>query len=108
MDYDAIRALAESEAMLNDHLQQVFEPTLTHLSALGYPGLSNPRLLIKSALNPATMMSSHDGARVHYALDDPQEGVEPSTLPDRYSGLGYKNLIYMVVEVSTCILNGWN
>ena len=45
------------------------------------------------------MMSSHDGARVHYALDDPQEGVEPSTLPDRYSGLGYKNLIYMVVEL---------
>ena len=98
-DYDAIRALADSEAMLNDHLQQVFEPTLTHLSALGYPGLSNPRLLIKSALNPATIMSSHDGARVHYALDDPQEGVEPSTLPDRYSGLGYKNLIYMVVEL---------
>ena len=98
-DYDAIRALAESEALLNDHLQRVFEPTLTQLSALGYPGLSNPRLLIKSALNPATIMSSHDGARVHYALEDPQEGVEPPTLPDRYSGLGYKNLIYMVVEL---------
>ena len=98
-DYDAIRALAASETMLNDHLRRVFEPTLTQLSALGYPGLSNPRLLIKSALNPATIMSSHDGARVHYALEDPQEGVEPSTLPDRYSGLGYKNLIYMVVEL---------
>ena len=98
-DYDAIRALAESETMLNDHLRRVFEPTLTQLSALGYPGLSNPRLLIKSALNPATIMSSHDGARVHYALEDPHEGVEPSTLPDRYSGLGYKNLIYMVVEL---------
>ena len=98
-DYDTIRALAESEAMLNDHLQRVFEPTLDRLSALGYPGLSNPRLLIKSALNPATIMSSHDGARVHYAFEDPQGGMEPLTLPDRYSGLGYKNLIYMVVEL---------
>ena len=98
-DYDAIRALAESEAMLNDHFQRVFEPTLSQLSALGYPGLSNPRLLIKSALNPATIMSSNDGARVHYVLEDPKEGVEPPTLPDRYSGLGYKNLIYMVVEL---------
>ena len=98
-DYDAIRALADSEAMLNDHLQRVFEPTLTQLSVLGYPGLSNPRLLIKSALHPATIMSSHDGARVHYVLEDPQDGVEPPTLPDRYSGLGYKNLIYMVVEL---------
>ena len=98
-DYDTIRALAESEAMLNDHLQRVFEPTLVQLSALGYPGLTNPRLLIKSALNPATIMSSHDGARVHYAFEDPQGGMEPLTLPDRYSGLGYKNLIYMVVEL---------
>ena len=98
-DYDAIRALADSEVMLNDHLQRVFEPTLVQLSALGYPGLSNPRLLIKSALNPATIMGSHDGARVHYALEGPQEGIDPPTLPDRYSGLGYKNLIYMVVEL---------
>jgi predicted ATP-dependent endonuclease of OLD family len=98
-DFDAIRALADSEAMLNDHLQRVFEPTLSRLGALGYPGLSNPRLLIKSALNPATIMGSHDGARVHYALGDPQEGIEPPTLPDRYNGLGFKNLIYMVVEM---------
>lgn len=98
-DYDAIRALADSEAMLNDHLSRVFEPTLSRLGALGYPGLSNPRLLIKSALNPATIMGSHDGARVHYALGDPREGIEPPTLPDRYNGLGFKNLIYMVVEL---------
>ena len=98
-DFDAIRALADSEAMLNDHLQRVFEPTLSRLSTLGYPGLSNPRLLIKSALNPATIMSSHDGARVHYALGDPEEGIDPPTLPDRYNGLGFKNLIYMVVEL---------
>ena len=98
-DHDAIRALADSEAMLNDHLSRVFEPTLSRLGALGYPGLSNPRLLIKSALNPATIMSSHDGARVHYALGEPQNGVELPTLPDRYNGLGFKNLIYMVVEL---------
>ena len=98
-DYDAARALSDSEAMLNDHLARVFEPTLNRLSELGYPGLTNPRLLIKSALNPATIMSSQDGARVHYALGTPTQGVEPPTLPDRYNGLGFKNLIYMVVEL---------
>lgn len=98
-DYDAMRALADSEAMLNDHLARVFDPTLRRLADLGYPGLTNPRLLIKSVLNPATIMSSHDGARVHYALGDPQNGVDAPTLPDRYNGLGFKNLIYMVVEL---------
>ncbi len=98
-DYDVLWALADSEMMLNDHLQRVFAPTLLRLAAIGYPGLSNPRLLIKSALNPASIMSSQDGARVHYALGDPSEGPEPPTLPDRYNGLGFKNLIYMVVEL---------
>ena len=39
-------------------------------------------------------MSSHDGARVHYALSDPQDGTDGPTLPDSYNGLGYKNLIH--------------
>lgn len=98
-DFDAQQALANSEAMLNDHLGQVFGPTLERLAALGYPGLTNPRLLIKTALNPATIMSSHDGARVHYALGPVEPEREPPTLPDRYNGLGFKNLIYMVVEL---------
>lgn len=98
-DYDAMRALTDSEALLNDHLARVFDPTLRRLADLGYPGLTNPRLLIKSVLNPATIMSSHDGARVHYALGEPHNGVDAPTLPDRYNGLGFKNLIYMVVEL---------
>lgn len=91
---NAIRVLAESEALLNEHLSQVFADTLERLAQLGYPGLTNPRLMIKSALNPATVMSSQEGAYVHYALND--EGL---TLPDKYNGLGFKNLIYMVVEL---------
>lgn len=98
-DLDALRALANSEAMLNDHLERVFEPTLKSLSKLGYPGLTNPRLMIKSALDPMAIMSSRDGARVHYALGPDEAGVEPPTLPDRYNGLGFKNLIFMVVEL---------
>lgn len=93
-DFNAIRALAESELQLNRHLEQVFDETLERLAQLGYPGFANPRLIIKSALNPATVMSSHEGAHVHYVLND--EGL---TLPDKYSGLGFKNLIYMVVEL---------
>ena len=93
-DQNAIRALVGAETLLNEHLRQVFADTLERLAQLGYPGLTNPRLMIKSALNPATVMNSQDGAHVHYALND--EGL---TLPDKYNGLGFKNLIYMVVEL---------
>ena len=94
-DHSALRALFDSEMGLNEHLADVFKDTLGRLSKLGYPGLHNPRLEIKSALNPATIMSSQD-ARVHYVLGD---GAEALRLPDTYNGLGFKNLIYMVVEI---------
>lgn len=94
-DHSALRALFDSETGLNEHLSDVFKDTLGRLSRLGYPGLHNPRLEIKSALNPATIMSSQD-TRVHYVLG---EGAEALRLPDTYNGLGFKNLIYMVVEI---------
>lgn len=98
-DLEALRALAASEISLNEHLERVFEPTLKSLSKLGYPGLSNPRMMIRSALDPAQLMSGRDGAVVHYALGPNDGSPNPPTLPDRYNGLGFKNLIFMVVEL---------
>lgn len=98
-DLDAIRALSESEVALNQHLERVFEPTMKSLAKLGYPGLSNPRMMIRSALNPAQIMSSRDAALVHYALGPDNGAPDPPTLPDRYNGLGFKNLIFIVVEL---------
>ena len=99
-DLDALRALAESENRLNDHFADVFAPTLKRLSKLGYPGLTNPDLVIRTDLKADSVLSG--SAQVHYAV----AGVVPDadsnvliTLPDKYNGLGFKNLIYMVVEI---------
>ncbi len=99
-DFEAIRALANSEAQLNAHLSAVFEPTLKSLNALGYPGFADPHLVIKSAFDPESILTKN--ASVHYALRDPGKPVATEqylTLPDKYNGLGFKNLIYMVIEV---------
>lgn len=99
-DYAAIKALSDSEEKLNEHLANVFKPTLDSLASLGYPGFSDPHLVIKSALNPESLLNQ--GAVVHYALNDPNSsggGSQTLSLPDRYNGLGYKNLIFMVVEL---------
>jgi predicted ATP-dependent endonuclease of OLD family len=95
--FEAIRALAGSEAQLNVHLAKVFTPTLEKLNDLGYPGFFDPHLLIKSALNPETIMKQN--AQVYYALGAPGQPAQDVILPDKYNGLGFKNLIYMVIEV---------
>jgi predicted ATP-dependent endonuclease of OLD family len=93
-DHAALKALFDSEQALNIHLDGVFKPMLDRLAKLGYPGINNPRLKIMSALDPAHVMSQD--ARVHYQIGD---GEDIATLPDSYNGLGFKNLIYMVVEI---------
>lgn len=93
-DHDALSALYESEEQFNAHLKNVFGGTLNSLGELGYPGVLNPHLIIKSALNPTNIMNQD--TRVHYSLGGKEESL---TLPDNYNGLGFKNLIYMVVEL---------
>lgn len=93
-DHSALKALSDSEKALNLHLDGVFKPTLDRLAKLGYPGLNNPELKIMSALDPAHVMSQD--AKVHYVMGQGEDAV---TLPDSNNGLGYKNLIYMVVEI---------
>ncbi len=93
-DHGTLKALFDSEEGFNEHLKGVFGKTLARIARLGYPGMHNPRLEIRSELNPASVMSQD--ARVHYIVG---EGDDAVRLPDSYNGLGFKNLIYMVVEI---------
>lgn len=98
-DFTALAALASSEQKLNEYFASVFGPTLEQLNKLGYPGFANPDLVIRSAFDPESILTKN--ASVHYALQDPGEVTASAKLilPDKYNGLGFKNLIFMVVEL---------
>jgi predicted ATP-dependent endonuclease of OLD family len=98
-DHNTLRELARAEKMLSKHLEAVFEPTLSTIKGIGYPGPFDPSLRIKSALKPSWLMSNQEAASVHYVLNDGADEGDELTLPDRYNGLGFKNLIYMIVEL---------
>ncbi len=92
-DYAALKALDTSEKELNFHLEEVFSDTLKRLAKLGYPGVNNPEIVIRAALDPTTVLGQD--AKVHYVIP----GAATAQLPDSYNGLGFKNLVYMVVEL---------
>ncbi|MHA3021840.1 ATP-dependent nuclease [Mycobacterium sp. BMJ-28] len=99
IDPEALEVITDSEARLNDHFATVFGPTLDRLGQIGYPGVANPRLVVKASFNPYGILST--SAKIHYSIPVTANGEGPSEhmLPDQYNGLGFKNLIYMVVEV---------
>jgi predicted ATP-dependent endonuclease of OLD family len=92
-DHQALQALDVSEKELNSHLKDVFSDTLDQLKELGYPGVNNPDIVIRAALDPSKVLGQ--SAKVHYIVP----GGGEAQLPDSYNGLGFKNLVYMVVEL---------
>ena len=100
LDIRSLQALWNSEVELDKHLAAVFAPTLKRLDGLCYPGFAEPNLVVKSVFDPENILAGK--ARVHYSIRDPG-GTAPHspwpTLPEKYNGLGFKNLIYMVIEI---------
>jgi predicted ATP-dependent endonuclease of OLD family len=96
-DHQALRALAESEHRLDEHFSRVFAETLDQIRRLGYPGIADPEIEIRSSLAGQSVLSSN--AAIHYVLPGADAGRNRASLPEQYNGLGLKNLIYMIVEV---------
>lgn len=97
-DHGTLRALALSQAQLTKHYAEVFSDIFKSLRKLGYPGLANPTLEIRAALNLERLMGDQQ-AKVHYLLEAATAEADALALPDSYNGLGFKNLIYMGVEL---------
>jgi len=90
-DLDAIEKLNEAQNTFDSNLTSSFEEPLRELSDLNYPGFGNPQITLKSLIK-ATDGLEHDSA-VRYNLD---EGL---SLPEKYNGLGYQNLISIVFKL---------
>lgn len=90
-DLEALEKLNKAQSTFDKNLNSSFEAPLKELSILNYPGFGNPEITITSLIK-ATDGLNHDSA-VRYHLE---EGL---SLPEKYNGLGYQNLISMVFKL---------
>lgn len=98
-DTELLAAVADSEGRLNSHFEKVFAPILERLREVGYPGVANPELVVRASVDAYDILAS--SGQVFYELPGgaAASGSAEIKLPDQYNGLGFKNLIYMVVEM---------
>lgn len=94
-DLEAILKLHEAKEIHDEILQGQFKEVTEELNNLGYPGVENPEILLKTLMNPVDAIQ-HDTA-VQYKL--PSSNGETYSLPETYNGLGYQNLIYMFFKL---------
>lgn len=95
-------ALRDSAADLTTKYGAAFGRLTTRLQNFGYPqGQAAPDLRVRAELSAETIY--RDNARIFYASQHAEkEGVmEEFELPEKYNGLGYKNLIYIVLQLES-------
>lgn len=101
--YQAIEdALTKSASDLTDKYGLAFGRLTKRLQSFGYPpGQKAPDLRVRAEMSAETIY--RDNARIFYASEHAEkEGVmEEFELPEKYNGLGYKNLIYIVLQLES-------
>lgn len=93
-DITALEQIHQAKETFNKNLEASFEDALGELEELNYPGFGNPHITLNSEINTANSLQ-HDSA-VQYSMND---GVSNFSLPEKYNGLGYQNLISMVFKL---------
>ncbi len=98
---EAKRVLEHNNTSLTAHYGKQFDPIMRVIERLGVPSVKDRQLRIVSSLVPESLLRG--GTTLLYV--DQDLGHE---LPEAYNGLGFKNLLFMSLQVSNCYYQWFN
>ncbi|MEY8239748.1 MAG: ATP-dependent endonuclease, partial [Cycloclasticus sp.] len=90
---EANRVIDENNTNLNAHYAEHFEGLMNVIHNLGVPSVNDRQLRVVSSLSPEAALQTNTSL----LYVDPDSNHE---LPEAYNGLGFKNLVYMAIQVS--------
>ena len=88
-----IGGIAKANKTYDEKLKKTFELPIDELKNINYPGFQNPEIKIRSKIQIEEAIK-HDSA-VQFAI----QGMEELVLPEKYNGLGYRNLISIYLKL---------
>jgi predicted ATP-dependent endonuclease of OLD family len=97
-DYAALQALHEAQAAFGKRLEDSFSASLKELEAIGYPGMTDPKLTISPNIKPVDGLN-HASAVQYEVPTQLAAGSFAHRLPEDSNGLGYQNLVSMVFDL---------
>lgn len=97
-DYAALQALHEAQAAFGARLEEGFSASLKELEAIGYPGVTDPKLTVTPSIRPIDGLN-HPSAVQYEVPTQRAGGALAHRLPEDSNGLGYQNLVSMVFDL---------
>ena len=90
---DLMSGVAKANETYDAKLKKMFETPVKELKNINYPGFHNPEITIKSKIQIEEAIR-HESA-VQFAI----QGNPELALPEKYNGLGYRNLISIYLRL---------
>ena len=98
-DIKALQAMKDAKISFDDKLKESFNPSLVELESLNYPGFGNPGISISSDIKAIDGLNHSSAVQFDVFKKDNNPSDCPLSLPEKYNGLGYQNLISMVFKL---------
>lgn len=92
-EQSAYQVIDENNQKLTEHYETHFSGLMDVIKGLGVPSINDRELKIVSALSPLVALQGN----TDLLYIDTERQHE---LPESYNGLGFKNLIYMAIQIS--------
>lgn len=92
-DLELVSGIAKANETYDAKLTKTFEIPVKELRNINYPGFQNPEIKIRSKIQIEESIK-HDSA-VQFAI----QGMAELALPEKYNGLGYRNLISIYLKL---------
>ena len=103
-DLTALKAIEDAQSAFDKRLEQAFKSAIDEVQALGYPGVTDPRIALSTRLRPVDGLKHQ--AAVQYRVDTQDGDNARLQLPEEFNGLGYQNLISMIFRLMS-FRDGW-
>lgn len=87
---ELLQALETANGSIDSKLKNFFLPFVTHFNTFGFPGMGKEEVELKSQLKPNELFE-------HIVKLFYNHGGK--SLPEKYNGLGYSNLIYIIAKI---------
>jgi predicted ATP-dependent endonuclease of OLD family len=97
-DLGALESIDKAKELFDEKLNLSFEKALGEIKTLGYPGFNDPDIKLSSRINPIDSLD-HEAAIIFDTQKRGFAGLDNFSLPEKYNGLGYKNLIFIVFKL---------
>ncbi|TKJ33194.1 MAG: ATP-dependent endonuclease [Planctomycetes bacterium B3_Pla] len=85
-----LEIIEQASSNIDSTLSVFFSSFIEYFSSFGYPGMGNEKVELKSQLAPEVLFKNN--VKLFYNHDG-------AILPEKYNGLGYSNLIYIIAQI---------